>query len=256
MLRELARDALATLIPVDCAGCGAPGGSPCPRCAGALVHSAPYAVPGRGSAQCPVVAAAVYSGTVRSLLLAHKERGRIGLARPLGAALADAVVVALSLVPGSDEPPHRSILLVPVPSRRDAVRRRGHDSVAALATEASRAMRREGIAARSVSLLAPVRDVDDQVGLSAPQRHANVADAFAAPRARPGRPRRQKGKVKEPPVIVVVDDITTSGATLDESVRALEAAGHRVTAAVALAGATDRLGLVPASRAVTGSAHT
>jgi predicted amidophosphoribosyltransferase len=42
----------------------------------------------------PVYAAARYGDEVRAVVLAHKERGALGLARPLGAALAGAVVRA------------------------------------------------------------------------------------------------------------------------------------------------------------------
>ncbi|WP_373311760.1 ComF family protein, partial [Streptomyces galbus] len=81
------------VLPTECAGCGRARGVLCPGCRQALGGAVPRRV--RPVPEPPglpaVFAAAPYDGAVRAVLLAHKERGALGLGRELGAALAEAV---------------------------------------------------------------------------------------------------------------------------------------------------------------------
>ncbi|MGW0414763.1 ComF family protein, partial [Streptomyces collinus] len=92
------RDLTDLVLPAECAGCGAPRTDLCPRCRTALCGTAPRRVrPEPEPPGLPVVhAAAPYGGEVRTLLLAHKERGALALAATLGAALAGAVRAGLA----------------------------------------------------------------------------------------------------------------------------------------------------------------
>ncbi len=73
-----------------------------------------------------------------------------------------------------------------------------------------------------LTALARVRDTPPQRDLRAAERARNVRDAFAVP---PGLAHLVTGRH-----VAVVDDVTTSGATLAEAARALKAAGAtRVT---------------------------
>ena len=201
-------DLLDLVLPRDCAGCSAPGRTLCARCAPALagrpVHARPTPAP---DGLPPLVAAAAYDGVVRSLLLAHKERGRLALAAPLGQALAGAAAVH-----------GRGALLVPVPSSSAAVRARGHDHARRLAATAARRL-----GARVLPVLVHARGVEDQSGLDAAARAANLAGALQARRPLDGL------------VVVVVDDVVTTGATLAEAARALTAAGATVRGAAVVA---------------------
>lgn len=79
--------------------------------------------------------------------------------------------------------------------------------------------------------------VADQGALGADRRSVNVDGALRARRARrPGTP------------VVVVDDIVTTGATLDETHRALEVAGYRVLGAAVVASVSPRRGVARAIR--------
>jgi predicted amidophosphoribosyltransferase len=94
--------------------------------------------------------------------------------------------------------------------------------------EAGRALRRAGLRTSLVRALATSRSVEDQAGLSARARAANLDHAFVA--------RRVRGT--EGPIIVV-DDIITTGATGVEAARALRAAGGHILG-MAVVAATQR----------------
>ncbi|MCD9145853.1 ComF family protein [Streptomyces albireticuli] len=241
------------VLPVDCAGCGRWRSPLCEVCREALEgHAARPVRPDPVPAGLPPVhAAAVYGGRVRAVLLAHKERGALGLARPLGSALAGAVrsvtraVRAESAAPGgapADPVPgarlYGPLLLVPVPSARRAVAARGHDPARRIALAAARALRRSGTDARVAPLLRQRRAVADQSGLDARQRLANVAGALEVV---PGGERwlRAQGPV------VPVDDLMTTGASLAEASRALFRAGARMPGAAVVAAPARAFGEEP-----------
>jgi predicted amidophosphoribosyltransferase len=185
----------------------------------------------------PLACVGDFEGALRSLLLAHKERGRSGLASDLGRALAEAVVLAL---PASDLPPAgvERVALVPVPSQARAVRARGDDTVARMAQHAARVLTQGGVPAEVAPWLDHARRVLDQAALRAPARRANLSGALIA---RPPT-RWQSSSV----VVVIVDDIVTTGSTLAEAVRAMSVAGVAVSAAATVA-ATDRRTEVPST---------
>lgn len=203
-------DALLDLVlPRRCAGCADPGWSLCPAC-GAVLARPPAGVVADGPSRLPPLAAwGAYADPLRGVLVAHKDRGRLALVRPLGRALAAAV--ATLEVP-------RGAVVVPVPSAPAAVRARGHDHARRLAASTGRSL---GLPSRR--LLRQTRDVADSAGLGAAERAANLAGALAARRALVGVP------------VVVVDDVTTTGATLREAVRALRAAGAVVAGCAVVA---------------------
>ncbi|AZS72145.1 phosphoribosyltransferase [Streptomyces lydicus] len=160
-----------------------------------------------------------YADEVRAVLLAHKERGALRLAEPLGAVLAGAV---RGLRAGGGP-----LLLVPVPSARRSVAGRGHDPVRRVALAAAGELRRTGTGARVLAVLRQRRVVADQAGLSARQRLANVTGALEV---RAGAGRLLTGRAA-----VLVDDLVTTGATLAEAARAVTAAGGRVAGAAVVA---------------------
>lgn len=171
------------------------------------------------------VAAGEYAGVLEALVNAHKEQQVFSLARPLGAVLAGSVRHLLEI----EELPRGPVLLVPVPSRRSTVRRRGHDPLLRTSRHAAARLRRTGVDALVAGLLRPTRRVRDQAGLGAGDRAANLAGAFCCSRTPSG---------SEAPV-VIVDDVITTGATAREAQRALEASGRRVLG-VATVAATRR----------------
>lgn len=212
------------LLPVACAGCGRPRTELCTAC-GAALHGAPARLV-RPSPRPPglpaVYAAAPYENAVRAVLLAHKERGALGLAGALGRALAGCVRAGAGR-PGDAGP----LLLVPVPSARSSTAARGHDPVRRIAAAAARDLRRAGLPAQVLPLLRQRRAVADQSGLGARQRRANLAGALKLT-AGGGRLLRHEllrhGLLRLGRVILV-DDLLTTGSTLAEAARAVGEAG-------------------------------
>ncbi|MDX3067906.1 ComF family protein, partial [Streptomyces sp. ND04-05B] len=80
------------VLPAACGGCGRPRTELCEECAAALTGVPRRVRPTPEPAGLPAVHAAAPNGNaVRAMLLAHKERGALGLAGALGGALAGAV---------------------------------------------------------------------------------------------------------------------------------------------------------------------
>ncbi|MER5740488.1 ComF family protein [Streptomyces sp. NPDC002262] len=226
------REISELVLPSACEGCGAPRAALCAECAGVLEGAGAGEGGGGGRVRplpepegLPVVHAAVpYEGAVRALLIAHKERGALGLAAPLGAALAGAVEAAVGAADGGGGP-GRPLLLVPVPSSRRSVRARGHDPTRRVALAAAARLRRAGRPARVLPVLRQRRAVADQAGLGARGRRANLAGALEVV---PGGVRLlAAGRA------VLVDDLMTTGATLAEAARALGAVHPPFTPATA-----------------------
>ncbi|WP_073947903.1 ComF family protein [Streptomyces kebangsaanensis] len=226
------QDLTDLVLPAECGGCGRPRTVLCPRCRAALSRDAPRRV--RPVPEPPglpaVYAAAPYADAVRATLLAHKERGALALARPLGTALAGAVRAGLPAgVAGAGTGTGTgaadaglpwavggAVLLVSVPSARRTVRARGHDPVRRITLAAAGELRRSGTPARALAVLRQRRPVADQSGLNSRQRLDNLAGALQV--AAGGA-----GLLLGGPV-VLVDDLMTTGASLAEAARAVKAA--------------------------------
>ncbi|MGB4778131.1 ComF family protein [Microbacterium sp.] len=208
-VREAFGGALSLLLPAWCAGCDAPDAVLCADCRAALAAAVRAGRPPRTlSSGIRVHAAVEFSGIPARVIRAFKEEGRTGLARPLGTALAVAVGAALTSASAGDD-----VVVVPVPSSRAAFRRRGHHVAELIA-------RRGGL--EVARLLRVDAATADQRLLGRGERAANVAGSMRA-RGAPGVQ------------VIVVDDVVTTGATLREAARALEAAGATVRGAAAVA---------------------
>jgi predicted amidophosphoribosyltransferase len=233
--------AMDLALPAECAGCGLLPGLLCSNCGSALATPARPAWPRPSPVGLPTPwAVAGYDGSVRAALLAHKEQGRAALARPLGGALARSVRAAVASTGGAGPPrapfPDGSaarVVLVPMPSRRGAVRERGRDPTLAIARQAARLLRGEGGDVSVRPVLRMAGNVQDQSGLDAQARAANLRDAVLL-RDRWVGPLSHDGTR-----VVLVDDIITTGASLAAAAVTLRRTGIEVVAA-ALVAATRR----------------
>ncbi len=193
-----------------CAVCGAPGWGACFVCRSAIEQAVPHEVR-RTGLDMPLIAANDYRPQMEKLVPVFKDDGALQLAPLLSRRLA--------LAAGCLDVP-KGTCLVPVPSLRSAVRRRGLDHSAMLAASAARRLKLPWRA----HLRRDLRGLD-QRSLGAADRQLNVEASMRA-RGNPG-------------AVVIVDDICTTGATLIEAARALKAAGAIVLGA-AVIGDADR----------------
>lgn len=179
-----------------CARCWAPASaSPCAACLAAPPAFEALRAPYR------------FEGAARRALLEAKFRGVTTLLPPLARAAAESVPAAWN-----------PTLVVPVPLHRARQRRRGYNQAGIAAQAVARHL---GVACRE-GALRRTRATAPQATLDAERRASNVASAFAA-----------EGVVGER--VLVVDDITTTGATLDACARALLDAGAEAVFALAVA---------------------
>lgn len=111
-------------------------------------------------------------------------------------------------------------VVLPVPLSHRRLRQRGYNQAGLLAFPLAAAFRLPYIP----GALTRVRDTLSQVGLNEKQRIHNVREAFTA------KPQRIRGKK-----ILIIDDIATTGATIDSCASALLAAGARSVCAMTLA---------------------
>ncbi|GLZ35739.1 hypothetical protein Lesp02_79260 [Lentzea sp. NBRC 105346] len=195
---------LNLVVPLRCAGCGAPDFEACPSCVASFGPPVDVRVPGVGP---PVYALADYHGAARELVLAFKERGRRALAAWFGAFVA----VALPMLAP------RPWTLVPAPSTPRAARLRGGSHMVRIA---------ESVHGATVApVLRLANGVRDSVGLDASARDANLRGRLSVRRAPPSGP------------VVLLDDVVTSGATARACVAALAASRVDVAAVLVLTAA-------------------
>jgi ComF family protein len=200
-------NAIKPLRPPLCGICGDPLASwrtisvelsRCPRCR-------------RGAAAIDRGLSVVeYEGAMRRVVHAFKFDGRRSLAPRLGSLMREA---GAELIAGAD-------LAVPVPLHFWKRLRRGFNQAADLAHTLDLPV---------VHALRRTRMTHSQSGLAATPRRRNLRNAFAVP-ASIARRRLLDGRI-----VVLVDDVTTTGATLDACARALKAAGAREVRALTAA---------------------
>jgi predicted amidophosphoribosyltransferase len=222
-LREAWLDAISVIAPTECSGCGASDRALCDGCRLQLI-AAPHVIAAGATtadvslsdASIEVHTALEYTGVVRNVLLAFKDAGRTdaaaGLARPLRRAIGAALAKTARPVPPA-------IGLAVIPSTRAAFRTRGYRPVELVLHKARLTPAR---------VLAASRQTEDQAGLGASARAVNRSSSLRARRQVRGR------------AYLLVDDIVTTGATLIEARRAIEAAGGVVVGAATIAFARRR----------------
>lgn len=200
-------------VGAACAGCGRPGWGVCGECRALLgCRASPVFRPPPPGLDFPVTWATWdYSPQAKGIIVHHKDRGAWALVGTLAHPIAAAMDALLS---GCVQ----DVSVVPIPSDPRTVRERGYDHGTALARAVVRRWNC-GRGPRAHLELALVRQrlAGDQAELGVGGRWANQAGSMAGRRG--SRP------------VVIIDDVVTTGATLAEAQRALQASGRYVLGA-------------------------
>ena len=222
-LAELGRRTFDALISIllapACAACRRPldepsRGAVCAACWTAIVPLAPAGCGAFPPAISLAAAIGPYERSLKEIVHALKYDPRPTIARRLAAQMREAGSIVLA---GADA-------AVPVPLHRSRERTRGFNQARALALH---------LGLPVIDALARVRRTAVQADLPAAKRVTNVDGAFAL--AVPGA--HVKGRV-----IVLVDDVSTTGATLNACAAPLLAAGAAEIRALTAARARLRAG--------------
>jgi ComF family protein len=214
VLARAADRALDIALPAKCVGCGREGEPVCPACTRLfdVRVDLPAGIPIGLPADIPdgilqLEWCAPYTGAVRRALHDLKYAGEKRLAPPLGEAIARRWARAGA---GGD-------VLVPVPVHADRLAKRGYDQAELLTRRAA-----ASLGLPMAPILERTRSTTAQFDLDRRRRATNVVGAF---RVRPGPPGGDVARLLEGRWIVLVDDVVTTGATVNALAAALRGAG-------------------------------
>jgi ComF family protein len=186
---------IGAVVPHDCLGCGVEGGLLCSGCADKLPGVPPLATL-NGDLRL-IQAVTPYKGLAKDLLWKLKS----------GGAQAAATVMARQMRRLLET--DRNLLVMPVPTATSRVRQRGYDQAKLLARELAKQARLP-----YADCLARLGQ-SHQVGANREQRRQQLGEAFWV---------RHHGLVRRARILLI-DDVTTTGATLEAAAKALKAAG-------------------------------
>ena len=154
--------------------------------------------------------ASEYSGWIRDSIIRYKN-GDAKYAEPLSKLLRKTL---------EELDVSGNMIVVPIPSSQLKIRERGFNTIANLCTHLTHECDSLKLDTSNLFLRRPVID---QVGLSAAQRLANLDGVFGVHRVING-------------TVVIVDDVVTTGATLNSAARILRYAGAQRVFGLALCG--------------------
>lgn len=226
-LERLKSGVLDFVFPQWCVGCGREGSFLCPSCRRQLPRIMPPLCPKCGRPQpsgivCPSCVgwqASVdgirspfrFDEAIRRAIHQLKYQNIKALAKPLAELLSDYLVA--NPVPGE--------VLVPVPLHEKRLRERGYNQSSLLAKEMGKL---RGLPVVDNCLIRQRHSSPQARTSSVEERRSNVVGAFIC------RDGRLSGKQ-----VLLIDDVSTSGATIDACARALKAAGATSVWGLALA---------------------
>lgn len=171
----------------------------CPKCARGQSHIYGMRAPFR------------FEGTIRQAIYELKYRNLKSLAVPLAGLLRDYL---------SDNPLPGNVL-VPVPLHNRRLRERGYNQAHLLARELGRLT---GLPVQDGCLIRHKHASPQARTATVAERHNNVAAAFSC-----------RNPILKEREVILIDDVTTSGATLDACAAALKATGTASVGALVLA---------------------
>jgi len=198
------------LFPPRCAGCGMAGNYLCLSCRAALPRLRNY------PADSEIEAFFGYRGTaLQPLIWKLKYRGGRDIAKIMGELLWENLAEKMSEVKLFSG--NKPIILIPVPVHPEKRKERGFNQMELIAEEISK-LDTDGLFLYSPDTLEKTKKTPPQMEMKErKKRKENIVDAFTV-----SRPENIRGKT-----VLVIDDVTTTGATLLEAKKTLLSAGAR-----------------------------
>jgi len=158
--------------------------------------------------------AVIYEGIGRETVHAFKFNRKPRLAKPMGELMAEIAMRAFESEGGLlPSPWHRPDVIAPVPLHPKTQRQRGYNQAALLAEVVGQAI---GVPVEP-NLLLQIRPMKPQATLGEKERWENVKGAFSV-----ANPESVKGQT-----VLVIDDVMTTGSTLNEVAKVLKRTGAR-----------------------------
>jgi ComF family protein len=121
--------------------------------------------------------------------------------------------------------PENDIILVPIPSSPSRRRKRGFNQCEVLCEEIMRAHTKHIAISYENNLLIKIRETKKQASLSREERLTNMRNVFTV----------AKNHTVSGKIIIVIDDVITTGSTLTEASRTLYEAGARMVYGLGIA---------------------
>lgn len=209
---------LNLLFPAKCVGCGKKDEFLCEEC---LSHAE------KCSDELPKNIIAVFSyhdPRIRDAIRLLKYRGAFSVARPLARYLYDSTLEEIAQEKYLANPREgEKILVIPVPLHKTRLQERGYNQAEILAREFCALDKGRNFELRT-DILEKVRETASQVRSESKKARAeNLCGAFLC-RVNAEPPKNGKSRAK---TALLIDDVTTTGATLAECKKALKSAGFR-----------------------------
>lgn len=204
------------LFPKFCLNCQREGEYLCQDCF-ALIDFPPY-IPQKAAYLTGLFCAVPYNNfIIKKLIAQFKYRPFV---KELAATLASLIIHSIKLNEKQILLPETG-LLIPVPLTKKRLRERGFNQAEEIAKELSSFWK----IPLANDILFKIKETLPQVGLSKEEREKNVKGVFAT----------RSGNLIKDKTILLLDDVFTTGATLEEAARVLKGAGAREVWAVTVA---------------------
>ena len=230
LLATVVRRAIGIVLPASCVGCGASQTYLCDRCLDAAVRWPDRAARHRRAARRPRRMPSLVASKRTPMRWAGCSAGRRpsaevhGAARHRGPSMARPMAQAASALPNRCERAVEADAVVPVPLHASKLRERGFNQALLLARGVGADAVGAPVLAAAGSALERLTNVGAQAApcdgwlrrwRSRAERFDNVRDAFAV----------RRGAHVAGLRLILVDDVSTTGATLESAARALKSAG-------------------------------
>ncbi len=200
------------IYPTTCAGCNLIGIEICNTCGENWLAAPRLNFIGKHN----LYFVADYNPQSAKIILSAKENSNKFCIDLLASAIARSIAFALPVSIWVQQ-----ITITTVPSSPAAIRRRGRDHVSELADQVVKLLAKENIFATYIPILYLAKNIKDQSNLNSSQRAQNLSGAFSIKNCE-----IPKGD------IYLIDDLVTTGASIQEGVRALANAKISITAVI------------------------